>query len=1122
MSGAAQTARMVMRAPVARAPRPIRVPAPGTARRPAATAVSQPHEPTEREAARVARRVLTMPAPGAAPGPSGSRSAAAGAMPRVAAASASPPASLGVASSAGQPLPERVRQDMEPRLQADFSAVRVHTGDSAARASRRLNAAAFTLGHQVFFGRDRFQPESNAGRELIAHELTHTIQQGAAPQRAAQAPPLAVPRPQRSLQPGALPQITAAPVGPLPPVQRSVADPAAEVRVHQRSEPRVARLGIQDALDYFADKAAWIPGFTMFTFLLGFNPISLRAVSRTAANLLRALIQLLPGGPLITQALDNHGLIDRVAAWAEGQLSALGDIGASVRQSVDDFLDDLSWTDIFDLGGLWDRAKRIVSTPIDRIISFGTSLISGIIEFVKDAILRPIGALAQGTRAWPLLCAVLGYDPVTGDPSPRTPAALLGGFMTLIGQEEVWQNIQRGNAIGQAWAWFQGAMGDLMGFVTALPGTFIAAFRSLELVDIILVPRAFAKIVAVFASFAGRFLSWALGTVIKLLEIIFSVVAPGAMGYLRRAGGALQSIFRNPIGFIGNLVRAAKAGFQKFAGKFLDHLKAGVLIWLTGSLPGIYIPTALSLTEILKFVLSVLGLSWANLRAKLVTAVGEPAVRAMEIGFDLVRTLVTQGPAAAWEQLKESLANLKQMAIDALIDMVVNLVVTRAVPRLVAMFIPGAGFIGAIMAIWGTIQTFMAQLSRIMQVVTGFLNSIAAIASGNIAAAATRVDGILVNLLSLAISFLAGFAGLGRVADRVREVLARIRAPIDQALDRLVAWIVRVGQRFVSAVRAGARRLLQWWRKRRAVGRGEDRHTLQFDGEARAARLMVHSTPVTPVVFAAQFSTVKGTEAQRAEVTRAQNEIDRLKGELATAQTANADEATMTRLDGLLTVEFNKLGAALDAILAAGDGEGSEADPLPIDYPKRRAGAYPDILVGPTTPNPLPQSLLRTLPRNDGRATLAAARPAIANEPGFKAWDGRVRAFRATGGAGQALPNGKAVGLDAQFAAIAPGVRLSYEEKGSTGGGGKINRLFEPFGFRATADGMDGDHVMERQIGGPDAIGNLWPLPRGENRSSGATVKSIDVRFRRKADNVHVARTKRGKTLYLLIRSVRG
>jgi hypothetical protein len=698
------------------------------------------------------------------------------------------------------------------QFQADFSAVRVHTGDGAARASRRLNAAAFTLGHEVFFGRDAYRPESRDGRELIAHELTHTIQQGAVPQQALSPRALApagtgtpgrqsaavTPVQQRSASARGVAQrvaLTQAVASPAPAGRAAPAPVAAETRVREHSAPRVMRLGIQDALDYFADKAAWLPGFTMFTFLLGFNPISLRRVERNAVNLLRALIQLLPGGPLITQALENHGILERVAAWAEGQLSALGDIGASVREAIDDFLDSLSWTDIFDLGGVWNRAKRIVTTPIDRIIAFGRGLIAGIIDFVKDAILRPIGALAQRTRAYPLLCAVLGYDPVTGDPSPRTPAALIGGFMTLIGQEEVWQNIQRGNAIGQAWAWFQGALAGLMGFVMAIPGTFLAAFRALTLADIILVPRVFAKIVAVFGSFVGRFLSWALGTVIRLLEIVFSVVAPGAMGYLRRAGAALQSIFRNPIGFVGNLVRAARAGFQRFARNLLRHLQAGLIAWLTGSLPGIHIPAALTLPEILKFVLSVLGLTWASIRGKLVRAVGEPAVRAMEMGFDLVVTLVTRGPAAAWEQLRESLANLRQMAIDGLIDMVVNLVVTRAVPRLVAMFIPGAGFIGAILAIWGTIQTFIAQLSRIAQVVGAFLNSIAAIAAGNITAAVARVESVLSGLLVLAINFLAGFAGLGRVADRVRALIQRIRAPIDRALDRLVAWIVAQARR---------------------------------------------------------------------------------------------------------------------------------------------------------------------------------------------------------------------------------------------------------------------------------------------------------------------------------------
>ena len=53
---------------------------------------------------------------------------------------------------------------------------------------------------------------------------------------------------------------------------------------------------------------------------------------------------------------------------------------------------------------------------------------------------------------------------------------------------------------------------------------------------------------------------------------------------------------------------------MNFADNFLDHLKAGLIDWLTGSLPGIYIPKAFSLLEIAKFVFSVLGLTWANIR----------------------------------------------------------------------------------------------------------------------------------------------------------------------------------------------------------------------------------------------------------------------------------------------------------------------------------------------------------------------------------------------------------------------------------------------------------------------------------------------------------------------------
>ena len=1088
MSAAAQTARMVLRAPVAKSPVAIRMPAPAAraAQAAAAVPVSRSSDPAEREAERVARRVIAMPLAALAPQASAPQRRLASALR----ATSAVPSALGLGSSAGQPLPRRLRRDMEPRFGADFSQVRVHTGEASARASRRLNAAAFTSGRDVFFGRDRFQPERPAGRELIAHELAHTIQQGAATQT----------------------------------VLRS-----ADTSVRERAQPQtVHRLGIQDALDYFADKAAWIPGFSMLALLLGFNPVSLRAVPRSAANLLRAMIQLIPGGPLITQALDNHGIVDKVASWAEGQLSTLGDIGSAIRQSIDDFLDGLGWSDIFDLGGVWNRAKRIVTGPIDRIIAFGASLVGGIIGFIKDAILLPIAALIEPTRGYPLLKAILGFDPVTGAAVPRTPASLLGGFMTLIGQDEIWQNIQKGNAIGQAYAWFEGALAGLMGIVSAIPATFLAAFQSLQLIDIIIVPRALAKIIGVFGRIAGQFLSWGLGTVIQLLEIIFSVVAPDAMGYLRRAGGALQGIFRNPIGFVMNLVRAAKAGFQRFGRNILRHMQTSIISWLTGSLPGIYIPQGLSLPEILKFVLSVLGLSWANIRLKLVTAVGEPAVRAMEMGFDLVVTLVREGPAAAWAQMREQLANLKQMAIDAIIGMVVNLVLTRAVPRLIAMFIPGAGFITAILSIYGTITTFIAQLSRIKQVITSFLDSMMAIAAGNIEAAAARVESTLAGLLTLAVNFLAGFAGLGRVADQVRAVIARIRAPIDHALDRVVAWIMAQGRRVVVAARAGAKRLLQWWRKRRAVGRGDARHSLQFDGDERNARLMVHSAPLTPANFVSQFSTVKGTDAQRAEVAAAQAQIDKLKAEIVAAQAvALPDEAKVAALDATLTLQFNRLGAALDAILDKAAGEGSEDDPLAIDYPKRRVAQYPTLYVGPLSDEPIAQTSLKALPASNAKAALLAqepfkSKPALGKKASFSAWDGRVRRYTPTGGPSQQLPNGTAVGLSPQFASLAPGVKLRYEDKGSTGGGGKINALFSPFGYRASLDGMDGDHVMERQIGGPDEVANLWPLQKGENRSSGATVKAIEVRFQRKPTNVHVARTKRGSALYLLIRSVRG
>ncbi len=79
----------------------------------------------------------------------------------------------------GQPLDTTTRAFMEPRFGHDFSQVRVHTDARAAESARAVSALAYTVGRDVVFQQGQYAPGTSGGRRLIAHELTHTIQQGA-------------------------------------------------------------------------------------------------------------------------------------------------------------------------------------------------------------------------------------------------------------------------------------------------------------------------------------------------------------------------------------------------------------------------------------------------------------------------------------------------------------------------------------------------------------------------------------------------------------------------------------------------------------------------------------------------------------------------------------------------------------------------------------------------------------------------------------------------------------------------------------------------------------------------------------------------------------------------------
>src|SRR6266705_3194415 len=170
-------------------------------------AVSEPHDPLEQEADRVADEVMRMPEPAVGPADAISPRRPSSIQRRcseceeelqreaLAEEEEAPPIARKQenASSShetsrteslvsklpgrGEPLPDSVRNFMEPRFGVDFSAVRVHTGPEAHRSTEEISALAYTAWNHIVFRAGQYDPLRESGKRLLAHELTHVLQQ---------------------------------------------------------------------------------------------------------------------------------------------------------------------------------------------------------------------------------------------------------------------------------------------------------------------------------------------------------------------------------------------------------------------------------------------------------------------------------------------------------------------------------------------------------------------------------------------------------------------------------------------------------------------------------------------------------------------------------------------------------------------------------------------------------------------------------------------------------------------------------------------------------------------------------------------------------------------------------
>jgi Domain of unknown function (DUF4157) len=309
----------------------------------------------------------------------------------------------------GRPLPQSVRAFMEPRFGRDFSSVRLHDGPEDRSAAHRIGARAFTHGHDIWIG-----PGESAGdRKLLAHELTHVVQQTSP--------------------------------GPARPLSRaSETEPTEE-----KGEPQVRRGYIRNKAEKYARN---VPGYRLICVIIGKSPITGDVVERNAINLLGAMMSLFPGGNLLFERLQEARVIEEAFEWVSSRLDALNITWTRIKGLISDLLDYLpDWP-----GDVVDYAIKLFKPLVDDLLTFIGEVVVKILEFIVRGALRLAGP--WGEKIWAIIeraGAILGM--ILKDPlgfAKNLFAAVTKGFSQFGGN--VLTHIKKG-LLG----WLFGTIKDL-------------------------------------------------------------------------------------------------------------------------------------------------------------------------------------------------------------------------------------------------------------------------------------------------------------------------------------------------------------------------------------------------------------------------------------------------------------------------------------------------------------------------------------------------------------------------------------------------------------------------------------------------------------------------------------
>lgn len=292
----------------------------------------------------------------------------------------------------------------------------------------------------------------------------------------------------------------------------------------------------------------------------------------------------------------------------------------------------------------------------------------------------------------------------------------------------------------------------------------------------------------------------AIGAIKAVINTIRELVAM-LKNVLARVAGVVGEIVKAPVKFLGNLIAGIKGGILKFKDNILTHLRKGLMSWLFGQLAeaGVTLPDKFDLQGILKLLLSIFGLTWTNIRNRLVKQIGEPAMAAVEKGVEIFQVFKSQGIAGLWQMLLEKLGDIKEMILEQVKDFVVTKVITAGITWLIGLLNPAAAFIKACKLIYDVVMFFVNNGSRILKFVNTVIDSVADIVKGNVSGVVAKIEDVLGQMVPIIIGFLASVIGIGGIGEKIREIIAKLQKPVNKALD----FVIKTGLKLAGPIIRG-------------------------------------------------------------------------------------------------------------------------------------------------------------------------------------------------------------------------------------------------------------------------------------------------------------------------------